>query len=143
MEFFDNIKRNVYWTNLEDDDTYNLDLYISKLKFNVNNKFRYIGFNPETVDYSKSYLVREGGYKQQLNADLCNSDVKYIYCLNDTIILTHNNNRNSVYCYVNYPILNFINNLVDIYNKDTIVHLFKLIFCCKRRYRYYKQNIIS
>ncbi len=140
MDYFNIIKNDIF---LDINNKEYLILF-NKLEFNINNIYKYVGYNDYNIDYSSTYLIDKNNQKKQLNLLLINADIDKIHIIKNYIIIKKNN-KSIIYKHDNNIITSFISNLIDIFRinkiKTNILRYknndFYNLFKCKKRYNYF------
>lgn len=84
MDYLNNIKSNLFISNKFTSE-YDF-IFSNKLSFDIENIYKYVGYNDIDLDYINVYLS-EHDIKKQLNFILLSQTFTKIYCLNRYIIV--------------------------------------------------------
>jgi hypothetical protein len=145
MDFFQTIKTDLS-VDIENSD---FALFSNKLDFDMNNIYKYVGFNYDNIDYSSTYLIDKKNNKKQLNLMLIHNDeIEKIIIIKNNIIIKKKNKNIIVFTKDNNIITTFIKNLYDIFRIDkfkTCIFGYKNydfynLLKCKKRYSYFYEN---
>lgn len=145
MDYFEGIKTNL----LIDVADIEYNALSNKLDFNVNNIYKYVGYNEYNIDYSSSYLINKNKKKKQLNLVLTQENIDIIKCFHEYIIIRTKDNNTIVYKMENNIFTTFIKNIIDIFRINKIItcimayknyDLYNLLKC-KKRYNYFHEII--